>query len=260
MGTESYSYIKNHIQAAHYRLARARKEAAESKVQPARWQRFYSNPWVRSGGLYWESMYAEKPKPFGDSLYVYTSTKLNVGQVRDTGFRFVGWSDELVGGIDHTGWYMDDENGDFNGTVRGFVLQMPARDGKPRYFPAIYQSENDEVVMWPLECDDEIKTVARWADRYAERWAEDSREWYQKDRAERRIEELKEMIDDERKDIRDYRMKRRSVIASRRMLRAFRPNSIAIKTLSDMIRGFKDDARKAFNNIEKMQKEIDNAR
>jgi hypothetical protein len=236
-------------------LAAFRKKAAENK-HGATWKNFYLSPWRdRSFGR--ESFDDAKKKYWGDTQYVYAFTKLIGDDVRDTGFRFEGWSDEVIR-LDHTGWFMDDDCGSLNGTARGFVLMMPARDGKPRYFPAIYQSDSGEIMMWPLERDDDPKEVARWADQYAERYAEESREYLEKDRREQKVIECQEDIDGLRKQIAADRIKRRQLSAVLRKIRPdYLPGSVVPKVLEEQRQALLTDSKKAYQRIAKLKKEIE---
>jgi len=65
--------------------------------------------------------------PFGSSRLRW------IERPEDAGFRFVGFADEIAGrAIDHTGWYTHPD-GDFGGTLRGAIYQLPARRGRARY-------------------------------------------------------------------------------------------------------------------------------
>lgn len=56
------------------------------------------------------------------------------------GLRFVGYADELAG-LSHRGWYTDPDG--IDGTVaRGAVYQLPARNGRAQYVPAMCDPHN----------------------------------------------------------------------------------------------------------------------
>ena len=97
--------------------------------------------------------------------------------------------------IDHTGWYCDHFR---EGVIRGRVLQLPARNGDPIYVPGTYCTEWDGVTVYPLDWYETPEEAAKAADQYAEREAEESREFYAKDAADQDIdrahEEAKEAI------------------------------------------------------------------
>jgi hypothetical protein len=127
------------------------------------------------------------------------------------GFRFVGFADEIARregfprSIDHTGWYTF-PNGDTGEVLRGAVYQLPARNGKPVYFPA-YREGSETRKGWMDNsggaCMDFSDSMARrqvyydspWdaakaADSIAERQAEISCEFYEADAQAREWQEL----------------------------------------------------------------------
>lgn len=249
------SYIKPFIQKAPKRLELHRQQAQVSKYSND-WRKHHTNPWLRGADGGWESRDDAKPrKPFfGDTRYYYTPSKLYYDDARDTGFRFVDWSDKLVR-LDHTGYYMDDECGAVDGTARGLVLQMPSRNGSPIYFPAIFTSGNDEAILWPLECTDEKEDAARWADHYAERWADENRQYLEEDRKEQRTEELDGEIAELREKIQEARTIRRQSMADLRHYGATHP--FARKTYRNLIDLSLEKSRQLHAEIEKLEKERD---
>ena len=103
----------------------------------------------------------------------------NIGE----GLRHVGASHDIVR-LNHTGWFTDDV---FQETVHGSVYQLPARDGKAQYVPAVDDPCNDNCALVDFRSvTDDKEDAARWADSMAERYAEDEREYAAKDRAEQR--------------------------------------------------------------------------
>jgi hypothetical protein len=88
-------------------------------------------------------------------------------------FRFVGYADELIRSIGHTGWYSDAHQ---DSTLRGMVYRLPARDGRDRYLSGYEESDSGCVVLY-LDIQADESDAARFADRVAERLAEDSREY-----------------------------------------------------------------------------------
>lgn len=121
-------------------------------------------------------------------------------------WRNVGFADEIIR-LEHTGWYCDYF---YSETVRGTVLQLPARHGEPHYIPAISWTDRDGVTVWPLDSYDDKEDCARAADSYAEHAAELDREAAIEDQAEQDIEAAKDDIAEARgfvhaliKDIRD---------------------------------------------------------
>lgn len=104
-----------------------------------------------------------------------------------SGWRHVGRTDEVARREDHRsrelrdsqGWYTDD---DYSATLEGHVLQLPARDGKPVYLPAMRHTDADGVTIYPLDQYDDPIEAAYAAYRYAEIAAEQERDyqrgWY----------------------------------------------------------------------------------
>jgi hypothetical protein len=96
------------------------------------------------------------------------------------GWRLLGRADEVPKRegsrrVDHTGWYTD-PHGD-TGTLAGYVLQLPARGGKPQYLPGTAHTEYDGVTVYPLDRYDSPLDAAGAADHIAEREAESEREY-----------------------------------------------------------------------------------
>ncbi len=75
--------------------------------------------------------------------------------------------------IEHGGWFTDDTQ---TGVIQGYVLQLPGRDGKPRYIAGIASTDSDGVTLWPREWYEEKLDAATAADRAAELAAESERE------------------------------------------------------------------------------------
>jgi hypothetical protein len=77
----------------------------------------------------------------------------------------------------------------------GAVLQLPARDGKPQYIPAMADPWNPDA-YW---CDfasvtDDKRDALRWADGMAERYAEKERDYQTEEAARMRCEDEREAI------------------------------------------------------------------
>lgn len=114
------------------------------------------------------------------------------------GLRFVGKvhdlyrRDDVSARVNHHGWFIDSDQ---NETVCGVVYQLPARDGKPRFIYGVNDPWNDAAWL-DFDYTDDINDAIRWADRMAERYAEDAREADEKDQAEQRVEAIAEEIKD----------------------------------------------------------------
>ena len=99
------------------------------------------------------------------------------------GFRFVGFSDEILK-LNYAGWFTD--NHQYN-TLRGCVYQLRSRKGRLRFFEAYQEFEgkkniNSDSACMNLKpyCDaihPAIRAVANLADRSAEFFAEEEREY-----------------------------------------------------------------------------------
>lgn len=83
-------------------------------------------------------------------------------------------------------WYADHHYG---AVIKSAVLQLPSRNGSPVYIPATYCIAWGGATCYPLDQHDTPEDAARAAAGYAEREAEESREYYAKDAAEQQIEE-----------------------------------------------------------------------
>lgn len=151
------------------------------------------------------------------------------------GFRFAGFADELAKAagysrmIEHSGWFLDPDG--FGGELaRGCVYQLPARDGRPRFIPAIRlgsesrrnggawqdQSGSESAMLFLADMIEggasgrdsyrdsasdweEALEAARFADGRAERYAEAEREYQEAWQAGRQAAELSEEAAEERK-------------------------------------------------------------
>lgn len=140
------------------RLAKLKAQAA--KVPGATWQsRYFSS-----------RVYAGKWSADGRKYYC---DRLPAG-IRHLGSAYEVCRREGSRRVDNQGWYM---NNNCDGTVSGHVLQLPARDGKPRYIPATVDSDSDCVTLWPLEWHDNPVDAAASADHEAEQAAEKARDY-----------------------------------------------------------------------------------
>lgn len=108
----------------------------------------------------------------------------------ELGWRACGDSHDIIR-LRHTGWYADNDQ---NGLLKGCVLQLPSRNGEPRYVPATYCTEWDGATIYMGDIGPDKEQAARNADSYAEREAERSREFYAKDEAEQQIAQKREEI------------------------------------------------------------------
>jgi len=144
------------------------------------------------------------------------------------GLRFVGWSDELAQTRDrHTGWFLYPD-GDPGEVARGCVYQMPSRDGRSVYVEAIRTGEH--AAEWRDIGEDgaayvflntrhmgepggeeyrgpdhygAFRDAAHGADREAELFAEEERDYQQAYAAGRRAAEYMDKAKEERDGARD---------------------------------------------------------
>ena len=145
-----------------------------------------------------------------------------VEDIGQAGLRFVAWADEICPrSIAHKGWYADSYQ---ETTYRGAVLQMPARDGCASYIAA-YASSNDCAVgrkNWDVkafvldldghafigkrggcygEYEQATRDAALAADGFAERDAEDGRDYDEAWRAGAEYRDVGEEITEARKTV-----------------------------------------------------------
>jgi hypothetical protein len=122
------------------------------------------------------------------------------------GLRHVGKASDIVR-IDHTGWYTDNFQDE---TVHGEVYQMPARDGKPLYVPAVSDPYNKDCAALDFHSlTDDKEECARWADSMAENSAEREREYQAEESRKQRLAdietEIKELYTEFRRVSREIR-------------------------------------------------------
>lgn len=98
----------------------------------------------------------------------------------EIGLRKVGFADKVYKGIEHTGWYTDDDGA--RETMRGIVYQWPARNGKPRFIggyadPCNTDKDGNGPAALSFETFDDAEWAARHADSVAEYAAEMERDY-----------------------------------------------------------------------------------
>lgn len=170
------------------------------------------------------------------------------------GLRFVGKVHEIKGGerlsdnrpyfdrplIDHRGWYVDNFQDE---TVCGEVYQLPSRNGKPVYVPAIEDHcGNGGALINFHDATGDLRDAIRWADRAAERYAEDEREYQAKDAAEQRIGEIKSEIDGAFSDF-------------KRLCKEIRANCDKLTGLTEMRKLIKSEYRRVRSHVRKLRAE-----
>jgi hypothetical protein len=173
-----------------------------------------------------------------------------IENLSNSGLRFVGYADKLTR-MDHTGWYCDAFQDE---TLRGCVLQMPARNGKEIFLPAYEDPcnagtyavcfdwiEGERGSRWDKEDQQALRDAARAADSFAEHQAEDMREHDEAWQRGRQYAELRDEIANERDELR----------ALVRELKTAREHGPAIcKALRETVREKRDAMHKAWQQAE----------
>ena len=127
----------------------------------------------------------------------YTGPKANrpylIDCLESPGWRVTGDAADILPHREAGGcnWYADNHQ---DAVIKSAVLQLPARDGAPRYIPATYCTDWDGATCYPLDWYDTQEEAARAAASYAEQEAEQSRDYYARDRAEQDTAEAREEI------------------------------------------------------------------
>jgi len=155
------------------------------------------------------------------------------------GWRECGDSHDIVS-LRHTGWYADNDQ---DSLLKGCVLQLPSRNGEPRYVPATYCTEWDGATIYMGEIGPDKEQAARYADRNAEIEAEASREFYAKDSADQQISEKREEIHELNKEALE-------------LLREIKHQTFTpavCSTLKGALQQMLRDRRKCFERIVKLQ-------
>jgi hypothetical protein len=157
------------------------------------------------------------------------------------GLRLVGFADKIVR-IDHKGWYTH-EDGDPDETYRGVVYQMPARDRKERFAYGYADPNNDDCALLSFELDADTKEeAARYADRFAEIFAEEARDYDRAWQAGRRYETLGEEVSELRTE----------ALAIGEEMRAAKRANVAAPTICARLRA---DVLSLYRRIQKARKE-----
>lgn len=132
----------------------------------------------------------------GKTFSAYGSDSMRwIEQPESVGLRFVGYADEIIERMRHTGWFTDNYQDE---TARGAVYQLPARDGKPRYVYGYNDMYNEGAACLSFDITADKEDAARWADNITERMAIESREDCAKFQAEQRLEEIADELTESR--------------------------------------------------------------
>jgi len=127
-----------------------------------------------------------------------------IEDTKRAGLRWVGFADEICRGIDHNGWYTDEDCGE---VIRGGVWQLPARHGRAQYVAGYVDPNNEGAAAIDFEIiegerggsepyqyrEDAQAEAARAADSFAESAADAERRYQREWRASN---ELAEKLDE----------------------------------------------------------------
>ena len=197
----------------------------------------------------WRKFVSGAPSPNRGNWQDPTTMK-RFASVNDRAFYCESWPDGLrdLGDahevarrrINHTGWWCDDYQG---AKAIGRVLQLPARDGKPRYITGVYNTDCDGVTLYPLDWYEEKEDAAGIADQRAEYYAEAEREYNAKDQAEQQTDELKDRIIKIRQEI-------RAIVREMKAHQAVKDAPTICQVLRGEINSLRRESHKAYKRIE----------
>ena len=157
------------------------------------------------------------------------------------GLRLVGYADEIAR-IDHKGWYTDDD-GSNGETYRGIVYQLPSH-GETLYVYGYADPCNDDCALLCFDTETDKLDAARAADRFAEIFAEEQREYSTAWQAGRRAEEIADEVATMRKD----------ALAIGEEMRAAKRAKLEAPTICATLRG---EIMSLYRQIQKARKERD---
>jgi hypothetical protein len=151
-------------------------------------------------------------------------TKLRWVENVSCGLRRVGFADEILPRLRHKGWYIDDDG---DGEVyRGVVYQLPSRKGECLYVYGYADPCNDDCALLDFDTVTDKEEAAHNADRIAERFAEEQRDYNRAWRAARRAEDLDEEV----------KTMRRDALAIGEEMRAARKSNVVAPTICATLR------------------------
>ena len=169
------------MQTTAQRLKAARATAAKmaanypNNSRHCDWRAHVARPFKRHPAGRWS---ADKPANHAGRAY-YVDT------LKASGLRLAGDAAEILRRAGDwraaCDWYTDAHQ---IAILKSAVLQLPARDGAPRYIPATYCTDWDGATCYPLDWHDTKEAAAYAAARYTEEEAEQNRDFYARDQAE----------------------------------------------------------------------------
>jgi hypothetical protein len=226
------------LQAARVTTAKMAKNYPDS-AHYCDWRNNVARPFKRQPAVMrWSD---EKP-------YNHSGRALYIDSLAATGWRMTGDAADILRNAgrwraaEECDWYADNDQ---MAVIKSAVLQLPARDGLARYIPATYCTDWDGATCYPLDWYDTPEEAARAAASYAETEAEESREYYAKDRAEQDIAEAREEI---------HRINKEALALAREIKQQGRAFSPAIcSALRGSLVEYLNDRREQFDLIAKRQ-------
>lgn len=162
------------------------------------------------------------------------------------GLRLVGFADEIARkegsrGIEHKGWFTIDDCCDE--VYRGIVYQIPSHgDEKECYVYGYADPNNDDCALLCFDLTGDKMEAARCADRFAEIFAEESREYHEAWSAGRKADDLAEEV----------KATRREALAIGEEMRAAKRAELDAPTICATLRA---KVRSAYRQIQKMRKQ-----
>lgn len=173
-----------------YRLAYYRKQAADCVAKNPTWTAAHNwRYWKRS------TLWSTASNTRGEKGEMFTDTVDQIGE-------YIGDYWEVNRGIDNRGWYADNFQYE---TIKGGVCKLRTSKGV-FYIPVVYYSESNGTIHYLNDMEQVDKgadesehetaagEAARSANYYAEKIAEESREYDAKCKAEQDIIEARETI------------------------------------------------------------------
>ena len=131
---------------------------------------------------------------------IHTSHGYSVRWIENVslGLRLVGFADEILPRLRHKGWFIDEDLQDE--VYRGVVYQLPSHKGETRFVYGYADPYNKDCALICFDLQSEKEDTARHADRMAEIFAEEQRDYSRAQRAGMEYTDLAEEIVSKRKE------------------------------------------------------------
>jgi len=194
-----------------------------SKGRPASSAIHFARGDIATGREWFVSRPSGKPLNYGWGNARGDDGGIWIERLDAAGLRLVDYADKLAR-LNHTGWYTSDDSVR-DETLRGVVVRMPARGGASHYLPG-YEDPNNpgsyriDVSAVFLETSYEgeaARDCARAADHFAQRNAEEEREYNRAWQAGRRWEDLAADISTTRKGLLSLIVEAKAACKERRL-------------------------------------------